>query len=75
MKMQRIRELLSIRPTVTVTFFQADARKEGGAYLTHTGQIKRINDIDRVIQMADGVDIPLDDVFQLEGERIFDGGE
>lgn len=75
LKIQRIRELLSIRPTVTVTFFQADARKEGGAYLTHTGQIKRINDIDRVIQMADGVDIPLDDVFQLEGAGISDGSE
>ena len=38
--------------------------------MTHTGQIKRIDDVERTIIMVDGTKIPFDDVFDLNGDTI-----
>lgn len=71
-KMSIVRSQLPSHPFVTVVYFVPDGLKEGGAYLTHTGQIKKIDDVDRVILMLDGIKIPFDDVFDLNGECIPD---
>lgn len=70
LKMAMIRSQLSSHPFVTIVYFVPDELKEGGAYLTHTGQIKRIDDVERIIVMVDGIKIPFDDVFDLNGESI-----
>lgn len=64
--MERIGE----RPEIFVTWFQPDSRKEGGAYLTTTGQLKRLDEVQRVLILTDGTRIPLDDVVGLESEVI-----
>ena len=70
LKMAAIRSQLSSHPLVTIVYFVPDELKDGGAYLTHTGQIKRIDDIERTIIMIDGTKIPFDDVFDLNGDTI-----
>ena len=50
------------QPEVTVTWFQPDARKDGGAYGTVTGRLKKIDEVGR----TDGTSIPLEDVVGLE---------
>ena len=57
-------------PTVSLTYFVADSLKDGGSYLTHIGQIKRVDDVERGIYMSDGAIIPLDDVYELSAEGI-----
>ena len=43
---------------VTVTYFQPDARKAGGAYVRYTGAVKRVDDHLAALVMADGTQIP-----------------
>lgn len=55
-------------PTVSITYFQPDAHKEGGSYLTVTGVVKAIRDSERMILMDNGKRIGVDSIIGLEGE-------
>lgn len=61
-------EHIEEQPEVTVTWFQPDERKEGGAYLTVTGRLKKIDEVERNLALQDGTSIPLEDVVGLESE-------
>lgn len=63
-------EHLGEQPEVTVTWFRPDERKEGGAYLTTTGRLKKIDALGRRLVLLDGTGIPLEDVADLESERF-----
>ena len=65
-ELQRLQELLSGRPTASITYFVPDERKNGGSYQTVTGEVKRIGAVNGVIQMADRQCIPIADVFSIE---------
>lgn len=65
-ELQRLQELLPDRPTVSITYFVPDERKNGGSYQTITGEVKRIDAISGVIQMTDRREIPIEDVFSVE---------
>ena len=52
-------------PMVTVTYFQPDDRKEGGAYVEICGAVRRIDEFRRVLIMEDGGEIRLDLVISL----------
>ncbi|MGN0670928.1 MAG: hypothetical protein ACI4JZ_10300 [Oscillospiraceae bacterium] len=51
---------------IAVTFFLADKRKSGGAYLTTCGFVKKIDEIERVLVLTSGEEIPLDDIFDID---------
>ena len=55
-------------PTVTVTYFVPDERKTGGAYVTHTGTLKRIDELERMMVFADGARVSLDEVIAIESD-------
>ncbi len=59
-------EYLPEQPEVTVTWFQPDGKKEGGAYVATTGRLKMLDEAERTLIMTDGTRIPLDDVVNLE---------
>ena len=61
-------EQLENQPEITITFFKPDEKKQGGAYITITGVIKKIKTYERQIQMTTGDLIPIDMVFGIEGE-------
>ena len=65
-ELQRLQELLPSRPTASITYFVPDERKNGGSYQTVTGEVKRIDAVNGVIQMADRQCIPIADVFSIE---------
>ena len=67
MRYQLLTDALEAHPKVTITFFQSDERKEGGAYQTVTGTVKKIDTFERLITMRDGTKIPMDDVLSMEG--------
>lgn len=59
-------EHIKEQPELSVTWFQPDAKKEGGAYRTTTGRLKMIDSCWKVMAMTDGTTIPLEDVAALE---------
>lgn len=65
-ELQHLQELLQGRPTASITHFVPDERKNGGSYQTVTGEVKRIDAVNGVIQMADRQCIPIADVFSIE---------
>lgn len=61
---------LAERPTVCITYFLADGKKEGGSYQTATGFIKKIDEFQQVVVMMDGTLIPIDDIYEVESELL-----
>ena len=57
-------------PTVTVTYFVPDERKTGGAYVTHTGTLKRVDEVERMVVFEDGLRVPLDEVMDIKCEQL-----
>ena len=64
-KFQQISEHLDEHGEVRLMYFVPDAHKEGGAYRSLTGRIKRIDEIERVIIMQDRTKVPMDDVIDI----------
>ena len=64
-ELQHLQELLPGRPTVSITYFVPDERKNGGSYQTVTGEVMRIDAVAGVIQMTDRREIPIKDVFSV----------
>ena len=60
---------MDAQPEITITWFQPDEQKEGGAYLTVSGRLKKIKELERILVLADGTKIPLEDVSVLESDR------
>lgn len=73
-KIQMISDYLSEKPTVTITHFEPDVKKDGGAYLNTTGTVKRIDDFKREIILTDGTIISIERISDIEGE-LFKGME
>jgi len=63
-------EQLESKPEITITFFKPDEKKQGGAYITITGAVKKIKAYERQIQMTTGDLIPIDMIFGIDG-KIF----
>lgn len=71
-KQQILLEKLADHPALTVIFFVPDEKKSGGAYVTKRGKLKKIDEFERLMQLADGTKIPLDDVAEIESELFRD---
>lgn len=54
------------QPPVLVTYFLPDQKKDGGAYLTLRGTLRRIAPLERQLLLTDGTQIPIDDITQLQ---------
>ena len=65
LKQQILADKIDERPEVSVVWFRPDEKKDSGKYVTTTGQLKKVDDIDRVLRLTDGTTIPLDDVLEL----------
>lgn len=68
-KQQRLLALIDQHPTVTVTYFLPDPRKNGGSYQTVTGPLRGIDSALRVLRLGNSR-IPLDDILDLQSEEL-----
>lgn len=71
-KQQILMEWLGDHPALTITFFVPDEKKSGGAYMTKSENLKKIDEFERVMLLTDGTKIPLDDVVEIESELFRD---
>ncbi len=67
-KQRYLMEKIAKHPVVTVTYFLPDEKKLGGAYVTKSGTLEKLEEYQRWMQLADGTKIPLDDIAQIDSE-------
>lgn len=71
-KQQILLDNLPDHPEVSVTYFVPDERKSGGAYVTVTGKVKKIDNYQRLLILSNGTAIPLDEIIALESSLFHD---
>ncbi len=64
-RQQLLREKLPLRPLVEVTCFVPDGKKQGGAYRTLRGNLKKLDEENRLLIFADGTVIPAERIIDL----------
>ncbi|MBE6981203.1 MAG: YolD-like family protein [Ruminococcaceae bacterium] len=64
-----VEAVLDTQPQVTVTRFCPDGRKAGGAYVTSTGRVKKMDPYERVLVFTDGTKIPMDGIVAVRMEN------
>ena len=67
-KLRIIGEHITEKPVVTITYFQPDTKKDGGAYVTITGGIRRVDEYNGVIIMVDKTEISIKDIVDMQSE-------
>lgn len=65
-KLQRLKNCLDRQPRVVLTCFRPDARKQGGAYVTVSGRLKKIDLHSRCLVLYEGEVIPFDRIYGIE---------
>lgn len=67
-KLQIITDRIKEHPEITITYFQPNAKKKGGAYVTAVGSAKKIDEYEQVVVMTDGTVIPIDETISIDGQ-------
>jgi len=57
---------LEKHPVVAVSYFKPDEHKAGGAYMTVSGKLKKIDTYEQIMKMEDGTVIPIDNIMDLQ---------
>ena len=72
--LQLLREQLAQKPQVSITYFVPDARKDGGAYFTVTGAIRKVEETRHQVIMENGTVISVNDIYEINS-TVFDNNE
>lgn len=67
-KLKIILDRIGEHPVVTITYFQPDERRAGGAYVTVTGAVKKIDDFEHRVILLSGQSIAFYDIFEICSE-------
>ena len=73
-KLNMIIEFLDEEPEVTITYFEPDKKKSGGAYVNITGVVKRIDEYEHLVIMTDGKKICIEDIYAIGSDRFYSLG-
>ena len=67
-KLAVIEQHIKEQPSISVTYFLPDDKKAGGRSVTVSGNVQKLDGVERVIMMEDGTRIPIEDVRMIEGD-------
>lgn len=67
-QLNMINENIGAEPFVEITYFVPDDKKSGGAYISHSGVIKKIDKYERIVIMTDKTSIPIEQISEIRGE-------
>lgn len=73
-KLNMILEFLDEEPEVMITYFEPDKKKDGGAYVSVTGVVKRIDEYEHLVIMTDGKKINIEEIYNLQSELFYSLG-
>lgn len=65
-RLRLIMDTISEKPAVMIDYFVPDPRKEGGAVLSRSGQVRRIDAVNREMIFLDGSVIAIEDILGIE---------
>ncbi len=65
-KLQSLADRISSKPQITVTWFRPDQKKTGGAYVTTTGQLKKLDDYAGTLIMMGGERIVIENILDIQ---------
>lgn len=68
-RLRLLEDALPHSPEAVFTYFQPDSRKEGGAYVTVTGRLKKLNRIEGRVVLTDGIVIPVEELLEVEPNK------
>jgi hypothetical protein len=63
----RLRLAMELNAEVAVTWFRPDDKKSGGSYITTTGRIRKADELQHILTMEDGTQIPIQEVTAVSG--------
>jgi len=64
-KMAFLRENINAHPTIAVTYFEPDKKKDGGEYKTIEGQLQNIDDYSQSLVLRGGETVALEAVLDI----------
>ena len=73
-KLNMIQEFLDEEPEVTITYFEPDKKKSGGAYVSITGVVKRIDEYEHLVILTDGKKIRIEDIYAIGSDLFYSLG-
>lgn len=65
-KLNQIRDAIGTEQRFSITYFVPDGKKSGGAYVTCTGSVKKIDEYEHAIVMMDHRVIPMEYISNIE---------
>ena len=63
-----IKENIGTNLIVTITYFVPDDRKSGGAYISNTGVVKKIDEYNRTVVLTDKTVIPIEQISEMQSD-------
>jgi hypothetical protein len=66
-KLNVLNEKINSKPIATITYFIKDKVKEGGSYITITGNIKQIDLVNKYIILTNKKKISINDIIGISG--------
>ena len=69
-QLHTIMDSIGEQPEITLIVFEPDEKKEGGTYRTISGQVRRIDDVNREVIMTDRTVIRLDRIYAIHCENF-----
>ena len=54
------------KPEVTITYFRPDGKKEGGAYFSAAGAVRKIDEEKKIVIMEERTVIAIDRIFEIK---------
>ena len=63
-----IKENIGTNQTVTITYFVPDDKKSGGAYISYTGVVKKIDEYNHTVILTDKTVIPIEQISEMQSD-------
>lgn len=69
-KLRLVADILEESPEITITYFRPDGKKDGGAYVSVTGCLKKIDDFEQMVYLTDGTRIAIEEILAIDGDMM-----
>ena len=69
-KLQIIKEHIKEMPLITFMYFVPDLKKDGGKYITVTGNVKKIDEYRNVLILENKTEIPIKEIIDIKGAIV-----
>ncbi len=67
MKLQILQEYINKKLEISITYFVPDIKKDGGKYVTIIGIVKKIDNYNQIMTLADKREIQINEIIDISG--------